>query len=113
MEITSFVLGMLMIIGIAAAVLVVLGIVKIYKQAKKVEQLENTMYKEIEQLYRNADEFNKELYQRIDNLNRDLDQRIDLIEEHIFKSIEEEKRDTISYIDSRIDKLQSKKEANK
>lgn len=113
MEITSFILGMLTIIGMAAAVVIVLGLVKIYKQSKKVEQLENAMYKEIEQLYRNADELNKDLHQRIDHLNRDLNQYIDHIKEHIFKSIEEEKRDTISYIDSRIDKLQSKKEATK
>lgn len=113
MEITSFVLGMLTIIGMAVAVLVVLGIVKIYKQSKKVEQLEALMYREIEHLYKNTSEYDRELQQQLDNLNRDLDQRIDRIEEHIFKSIEGEKREIISYVDSRIDKLQSKKEANK
>jgi flagellar basal body-associated protein FliL len=109
MEITSFILGMLTIIGMAAAVLVVLGVVKIYKQSKKVEQLENAMYKEVEQLYRNAEEFNRNFYQQIDNLHRDLDQRIEYMEQRVSRSIEEEKQEVISYIDSRIDKFQSKK----
>lgn len=124
MEITSFVLGMLTIIGMAVAVLVVLGIVKIYKQSKKVEQLENTMYKEFEHIHRiTSDTSNnldtrielhlKDLNQEMYYIRQDLNQRIDRIEEHIFKSIEEEKREIISYVDSRIDKLQSKKEANK
>lgn len=109
MEITSFILGMLTIIGMAAAVVIVLGLVKIYKQSKKVEQLENNMHREVEQLYRNADEFSRNLYQQIDNLHRDIDQRIEYMEQRVFRSIEEEKQEVISYIDSRIDKLQSKK----
>ena len=42
MEITSFVLGMLTIVGITLVVLVVLGIVKIYKQKEHLNQLEQT-----------------------------------------------------------------------
>lgn len=98
MEITSFILGMLTIIGMAVAVVIVLGLVKIYKQTKKVENLENNMSREFEHTHRTISE----------NLN-DIHQRIDHVEEHIFKLIEDEKRDTISYIDSRIDKLQSNK----
>ena len=109
MEITSFILGMLTIIGMAAAVVIVLGLVKIYKQVKKVENLENSMFREFEHTHRTISENSNEIHQRIDHVNRDINQYIDHIEKHIFKSIEEEKRDTISYIDSRIDKLQSNK----
>ncbi len=52
MEITSFILGMLTIIGMAAAVVIVLGLVKIYKQTKKVENLENSMYREFDHIHR-------------------------------------------------------------
>ena len=124
MEITSFVLGMLTIIGMAAAVLVVLGIVKIYEQAKKVEQLENTMYKEFEHIHRITSDISnnldtrielhlKDLNQEMYYIRQDLNQRIDRIEEHFFNFMGDEKREIISYVDSRIDKLQSKKEANK
>jgi uncharacterized membrane protein YgaE (UPF0421/DUF939 family) len=98
MEITSFILGMLTIIGMAVAVVVVLGLVKIYKQTKKVENLENDMYREFEHIHRTISENSNEIHQQIHS-----------VEEQIFRSIEDEKRDITSYIDSRIDKLQSNK----
>ena len=113
MEITSFILGMLTIVGVAVAISAVLGLVKIYKHKRKVEQLEVLIYREIEHLYKNTQEYFKELDQKIDNLNKELEQNLNSFKTDIFQDINEDKRDIISYVDSRIDKLQSKKETNK
>ena len=96
MEITSFVLGMLTVTGLAIAVLVVLGIVKIYKQKEQILNLED----HIEGVQRNLDE----------RLMRCEDQR-DRSNQEIYRELESTQKDLISYVDSRIDKLQSKKEA--
>lgn len=50
MIITSFVLGMLTVVGMAVAILVVLGIVKIYKQDKQITALEAALEKEVDHL---------------------------------------------------------------
>ena len=95
MEITSFVLGMLTVTGLAIAVLVVLGIVKIYKQKEQILNLED----HIEDVQRNLDE----------RLMRCEDQRDRSIQE-MCHELESRQKDLISYVDSRVDKLQSKKE---
>ena len=98
MEITSFVLGMLTVTGLAIAVLVVLGIVKIYKQKEQILNLQD----HIENVQRNLDE----------SLMRCDDQRDRSIQE-MYRELESRNRDLISYVDSRIDKLQTKKEVLK
>ena len=89
MVITSFVLGMLTVIGIALVILVVLGIVKIYKQKEEINGLHIT----------------------ISNLERDIVDRIDRVETQLYHESDELRREYSSYVDSRIDKLHSK--ANK
>lgn len=91
MEITSFVLGMLTVTGLAIAVLVVLGIVKIYNQGKKIAELKQTIG----------------LVE--DNSNRWIIQ----LEEQMCRNFDEIRREYSSYVDSRIDKLQTKKEVLK
>ena len=88
MEITSFVLGMLTVTGLAIALLVVLGVVKIYKQKEQIQELQRSL----EESFRTLDD------QRI----RDVDE--------IYRELESRQKDLVSYVDSRIDKIQSKKE---
>lgn len=102
MEITSFVLGMLTIIGVAVAILVVLGVVKIYKQGKQIAESKSSLEKEVENIYRAVFEGERALYTRLDEIDR----RIDNLHEETHRSI-------TSYVDSRIDKLQTKKEVLK
>lgn len=102
MEITSFVLGMLTVTGLAIALLVVLGVVKIYKQGKQIAELESSLEKEVENIYRAVFEGERALNTRLD----DTDRRIDHLHEETHRSI-------TSYVDSRIDKLQTKKEVLK
>jgi predicted Holliday junction resolvase-like endonuclease len=86
MVITSFVLGMLTVIGIALVILVVLGIVKIYKQDDQIRSLN----RDIEHAMHNADLWVKTL------------------EETTSRNFDEIRREYSSYVDSRIDKLQTK-----
>ena len=96
MEITSFILGVLSVIAVIAIAVIVKGMVKIVKLEK---ELKNTQ-ESIEWRDRNNS----------DN-NRDIHDRLSRMDEHAYRQLEEIKRDLISYVDSRIDKLQSKKEA--
>ena len=91
MEITSYVLGMLTVMGVAFAILLVVGMVKINKQRETVEYLNKT----------------------IDTVQNNSDQSIRSLEEQIYRNFDDMRRDYSSYVDSRIDKLQSKKEATK
>jgi predicted PurR-regulated permease PerM len=86
MEITSFVLGMLTIIGVALAILVVVGMVKISKQK---EQINN-------------------LWTAINNTQENSDRWVGTLEETMGRNIDELRREYSSYVDSRFDKLQSK-----
>jgi hypothetical protein len=88
MEITSFVLGMLMVVAVIMVAVIVVGIVKIYKQKEEVNGLHIT----------------------ISNMERDIFNRIDRVETQLYHESDELRREYSSYVDSRIDKLQSKTE---
>ena len=96
MEITSFVLGMLTVTGLAIAILVVLGIVKIYNQGKQIAALEAALEKEVDHVQRAIYEGERALNVRLNETDR----RIDQLQEETHRGI-------TSYVDSRIDKLQS------
>jgi predicted PurR-regulated permease PerM len=86
MVITSFVLGMLTVIGIALVILVVLGMVKIYKQADQI----------------------RSLVRDIELTNSNAEQWIRTLEETMCRNFDEVRREYSSYGDSRIDKLHTK-----
>ena len=100
MEITSFVLGILSVIGVAVVTLVVVGMVKIYQLIKE----HNSVLQELDQTRSN-------IYQTISDENRYISQRLNEMDRQAENQIEAIRRDITSYVDSRIDKLQSKKEA--
>jgi predicted Holliday junction resolvase-like endonuclease len=86
MVLNSFILGMLTVIGIALVVLIVLGMVKIYKQADQIRSLERS----IEITTSNSEHW------------------IRTLEETMCSNFDDIRREYSSYVDSRIDKLQSK-----
>ena len=86
MEITSFVLGMLTIMGVAVAVLVVLGMFKISQQKETINHLKRS----IEVVQDNSDHWVRSL------------------EEQMCRNFDEIRREYSSYVDSRADKLQSR-----
>jgi len=91
MEITSYVLGMLTVMGVAFAILLIVGMVKINKQKETIEYLSKT----------------------IDVVHNNSDQWCRTLEDQMCRNFDDIRRDYSSYVDSRIDKLQSKKEAAK
>lgn len=97
MEPTSFVLGMLSVIGVAVVTLVVLGMVKIYKLNKKHSFIVNEL---------NLTRDN--IYSHINTESRYANQRMVEMERHAQLHVDDLKRELMSYVDSRIDKIQSK-----
>lgn len=86
MELNSFVLGMLTIVGITLVILVVVGMVKISKQKDQIT----------------------ELWNGLNNVHSNTDQWVSKLEETMGRNMDELRREYSSYVDSRFDKLQSK-----
>jgi predicted PurR-regulated permease PerM len=86
MELNSFVLGMLTIIGLTLVILVVVGMVKIYKQKEQIRELQDF----------------------INVVQNNIDQSIEKLGDTMGRNIDEIRREYSSYVDSRFDKLMSK-----
>lgn len=104
METTSFILGMLTVVGVAAAILLVIGMVKIYKQKFMIANLQGQLDTVEQQSYIALEELKSQMYQDLDKIRRERD----TLENVIHQNLDEIKREYSSYVDSRIDKLQSK-----
>ena len=102
MEITSFILGVCAVIGVAVVTLVVVGMVKIHKQKKQIENLQSELGRS-----------STNVYQTISDEVRYINDRLSRMDDRGMLSMEELKRDLLSHVDSRIDKLQAKKEVLK
>jgi uncharacterized membrane protein (DUF106 family) len=86
MELNSFVLGMLTIIGLTLVILVVVGMVKIYKQKEQIRELQDF----------------------INVVQNNIDQSVEKLEDMMGRNVDEIRREYSSYVDSRFDKLMSK-----
>lgn len=93
MEITSFVLGMLTVVAVIIVAVIIRGIVKI---TKLEEQLKETQ-ESIEWRNHNHSDTVRDMYKRLSRMD-----------ENAYRHMEGLKREVTSYVDSRIDKLQSK-----
>lgn len=82
MELTSFALGMLTMIAIAFAVVVVIGLLKVNRHAKQIE----------------------DLHQGIDQTNRDHHQNLQEWRTELYLEIKRVELECKSYTDSRLDK---------
>ena len=102
METTSFVLGMLSVIGVAVVTLVVVGMVKIHSLNERHKSLVDVL-----------DASRSDFYRVINDETRAMHSSMESMTQHAQLYSEEQKREIISYIDSRIDKLQAKKEVIK
>jgi len=91
METLSFAFGVLTVVGIALAAAVVVGIVKVFKMQKQIKDLKDwIVYKqseqkqhldyEIQNLYRVDADDQRELNDRVDGLNSYIDSRLDKLE---------------------------------
>jgi biopolymer transport protein ExbB/TolQ len=110
METTSFVLGMLTIIGLVFLAAVVLGMVKIYTLIKRLEGLEDR----IDNDQRNYGQDLERLDRRIEGDTSNIHERISSGCQENYNNLEQQRKEILSYVDSRFDKLQTKpKEAIK
>ena len=110
METTSFVLGMLTIIGLVFLAAVVLGMVKIYTLIKRLEDLEEQIIND----QRNYNHDQERLDSRIEEYMSHIHERISSEGQENYTNFEQQRKEILSYVDSRFDKLQTKpKEAIK
>jgi len=93
MEILSFAFGMLSMIGLLFAISIVVGIVKVLKQQNQLEGLEQWIRS-----------LSGELDRRFENLERELEIKLNDTNSAISSNYDS----NISYIDSRLDKLEQK-----
>jgi len=109
MNIVSFAIGALSMVGLIIIGLAVTGVVKAYQALKRISDAEfaaDTFKTETSILFNNnADE----LVRRINEVERDTHQHISLTERNLYDSIQNESRVVKSYVDSRIDKLDKPK----
>ena len=91
METLSFAFGVLAMVAVVLLTVVVVGIVKVYKQSNQINYLERGL----SDVYRKMDEEIRVTHDIISQDRRELNQRID---------------DLNSYVDSRIDKTINKKQ---
>jgi len=86
MELNSFVLGMLTVIGVALAIMVVVGMVKINRQKEQIKNLEDI----------------------INQVENNIWKSVEKLDDVMGRNMDEIRRDYSSYVDSRFDKLMSK-----
>ena len=91
METLSFAFGVLAMVAVVLLTVVVVGIVKVYKQSNQIDYLERGM----SDVYRKMDEEIRVVHDTMNQDRRELNQRIDELN---------------SYVDSRIDKTINKKQ---
>ena len=91
METLSFAFGVLAMVAVILLTVVVVGIVKVYKQSNQIDYLERGM----SDVYRKMDEEIRVVHDTMSQDRRELNQRIDELN---------------SYVDSRIDKTINKKQ---
>ena len=106
MNITSFAIGALSIVGLIIVSLTILGVVKAYRAIKQITDVNfalETFRKDIETVQR-ADVSN--LFQIIDRKSDELYRHMSTIERNVVESMLNENKATRSYVDSRIDKLE-------
>lgn len=101
METMYFILGMLAMIALAFVGVIVVGLVKINKQERKIKDLEESMrfdreqfQRQFESVYRSQDDQNRGFWEHMRNAETGLEKQFETI-----------KKESNSYTDSRIDKL--------
>ena len=110
-QMTSFVLGMVMIVALLAIAFTIVGIVKM----NKIQTQQLNLNKQFEEVYQNINYNDEHLRRLIDDIHREMNmvektimnqvQQVDRDHHSIEDAIHREIDQTKSYIDSRIDKV--------
>jgi DNA polymerase II small subunit/DNA polymerase delta subunit B len=100
METLSFAFGMLTMIGLLFAVVIVMGIVKGNKNENQINGLTD-----------HIEDLDRTFHEKVSDCNRWIDERTLMVDRRVDQEIDRTNRnheDVIKYIDSRIDKLETK-----
>jgi hypothetical protein len=100
METLSFAFGMLTMIGLLFAVAIVMGIVKGNKNENQINGLTD-----------HIEDLDRTFHEKVSDCNRWIDERTLMVDRRVDQEIDRTNRnhdDVIKYIDSRIDKLETK-----
>lgn len=106
MNITSFAIGALSIVGLIIVSLTILGVVKAYRAIKQITDVNfalETFRKDIETVQRSDA---AGLFDTISRKTDELYRHVSTIERNVVESMLNENKATRSYVDSRIDKLE-------
>ena len=96
MEMFYFTLGFLTIFALIIIGVLIVGMIKLYKLSKEVQDEKNNWRRDVENLYRHTDEKSRDWRESVDSIYRELERRFE---------------ECISYTDKRVDKtLNQKKE---
>jgi len=95
----AFAFGMLAMVAITMLVVIVVGMVKVIRLANKLENLEQTVGREVELIHRQTSDVERNMYSEIHNVRNNID-----------KYTEDLRRECMAYTDSRVDKVQNKKQ---
>jgi len=102
MNILSFAIGALSMVGLIIVSLTVLGVIKAYHAIKEISNVKFAMHQFQDRLTIDI----SETHRRIDMVEQDTDRRISDAERGLYDAIQNESRSVKSYVDSRIDKLE-------
>lgn len=100
METIYFVLGMLSIVGAIFIATIVWGVVKINKLIKIIRNQEDWIVNNDRYVHESFTDLRKDMSRDFDDTHR----RIVSVSEELNRNIDERATNTISYVDSRIDK---------
>ena len=87
-----FTLGFLTIFALIIIGVLIVGMIKLYKLNREVQNEKIFLARELDALYRHFENRDREWRETVDSIYRELDRRIDSVA-----------RETISYTDKRID----------
>ncbi len=93
METLSFAYGMLSVIAIAAIVIVVMGMLKVFKMQDKINTIERWLSADTRDLHSRITNLDADLCRTIENDRKEINHRVDALN---------------SYVDSRFDKMENK-----
>lgn len=126
METSAFIFGMLTMVGFIFLISIVVGLVKISRLVSVTTHMERKLQehhdemdvrtdKLYETFYRKIDEVVYELNRQIEQVHRGVEGHIENVERELdntrsslHRDIESVHREDLSYIDSRVDKLEAK-----
>jgi DNA polymerase II small subunit/DNA polymerase delta subunit B len=101
MNTLSFAFGMLAVVGLFTLVAAIVGLVKVYNHQSYIKELNDEVYS-----------MNRDIHQKVDTSNERMHTVITSVETVLRNQFTKEREDMLRYVDSRLDKLETKLTTN-